>query len=161
MYRRLGKFDKATMNFRKALEFDPNHEDILRGYTNCLIDGMSFETAKNAIAKYINLYPDEDQYVNYYKSIIFALGGKKRRSLQFETVNLLNSYLILEMREEAINLLFEAFEQQKRVDSPLYLSMKNQARFNILRSDPRFQEILAKHKEIYEENLTKYGDIDI
>jgi len=65
------------------------------------------------------------------------------------------------MRDEAINLLFETFEPQKRVDRPLYLSMKNQARFDILRSDPRFQEILAIHKEIYEENLEKYGDIDI
>jgi TolB-like protein/Tfp pilus assembly protein PilF len=160
VHRHLGKFDKATMNFRKALEFDPNHKDILTGYTNCLIDGMSFETAKNAIAKYIDLYPDEDQYVNYYKSIIFALDGDKKRSLQFETVNLLNSYLILEMREEAINLMFETFEQQKRVDSPLYISMKNQERFDILRSDPRFQEILSKHKELYEENLRKYGDIE-
>jgi serine/threonine protein kinase len=26
---------------------------------------------------------------------------------------------------------------------------------------PRFQDILAKHKELYEENLAKYGDIDI
>ncbi len=30
-----------------------------------------------------------------------------------------------------------------------------------IRSDPRFQEILAKHKELYEENLAKYGDLDI
>jgi len=26
---------------------------------------------------------------------------------------------------------------------------------------PRFQEILAKHKKLYEENLSKYGEIDI
>jgi len=42
MYRRLGKFDKATMNFKKAPEFDPNHKQIMSGYADCLIDGMSF-----------------------------------------------------------------------------------------------------------------------
>ena len=64
------------------------------------------------------------------------------------------------MKDEAISLLFKTFERQKRVDSPLYLSLKNQARFDILRSDSRFQEILAKHKKMYDENLKKYGEID-
>jgi hypothetical protein len=42
-----------------------------------------------------------------------------------------------------------------------YLWFKNDPIYIDFRSDPRFQEILAIHKEIYEENLEKYGDIDI
>ena len=43
----------------------------------------------------------------------------------------------------------------------MYLEFMNNPLFNFLHSDPRFHEILAKHKEVYEENLAKYGDIDI
>jgi hypothetical protein len=42
-----------------------------------------------------------------------------------------------------------------------YIYLKNHPFYDKVRSDPRFQEILAKHNKIYEENLEKYGDIDI
>jgi len=42
-----------------------------------------------------------------------------------------------------------------------YLYLKLHPRFDFLRSDPRFQKILTQRKEQYEENLAKYGDIDI
>ena len=85
----------------------------------------------------------------------------KEKSLQIETDRRLNTFLILGMREEAIIFLIKKFEQEKANEQSRYFLLKKQARFDILRSDPRFQEILAKHKELYEENLRKYGDIDI
>ena len=36
----------------------------------------------------------------------------------------------------------------------------NHPTLDSVRNTLRFQEILAKHKEIYEDNLAKYGDIE-
>jgi TolB-like protein len=54
----------------------------------------------------------------------------------------------------------EDFERKKKLEESWYLRLKNHQLYDFLRSDPRFQEILSKHKELYEENLRKYGDID-
>jgi hypothetical protein len=65
------------------------------------------------------------------------------------------------MKDEAIDHLNTIYEQDKEHKRSRYLSFKNNPFYDNLRSDPRFQEILAKHKKLYEENLAKYGDIDI
>jgi hypothetical protein len=65
------------------------------------------------------------------------------------------------MHEEAfefLNMQSEAFIDD--VDS-MYMWLLNDPIYDDFRDDPRFQKILVKHKEIYEENLKKYGDVDI
>jgi len=54
-------------------------------------------------------------------------------------------------------------ELEKLVSSPgpfktRYLMLENMP-LDLLRDDPRFQEIVKKQKQIYEENLAKYGDL--
>jgi hypothetical protein len=65
------------------------------------------------------------------------------------------------MKDEVILYLNEDFERINNAQWSWYLWFMNQPSYEFLHSDPRFQEILAKHKELYEENLKKYGDIDI
>jgi uncharacterized membrane protein YbaN (DUF454 family) len=52
-------------------------------------------------------------------------------------------------------------EKVKTLKGSHYLLLKKDTSFDFLRSDPRFEKILVQHKELYEESLRKYGDIDI
>ena len=66
------------------------------------------------------------------------------------------------MKEEAINILIRRFEIPIAIgESMSYHSLNNHSFWDNIRDDPRFQQLLAKYKERYEENLKKYGDIDI
>jgi hypothetical protein len=65
------------------------------------------------------------------------------------------------MSDETIQYLNEDFDRVKNTKSTWYLGLKYWPIYDFLRPDSRFQEILAKHKELYEENLAKYGDIDL
>jgi hypothetical protein len=73
----------------------------------------------------------------------------------------LRIYAILKMINESIQFLNENYDQCKKAQSTFYLSLKSMRIFDFLRSDPRFHEIMAKHKKLYEQNLKKYGDSDL
>jgi hypothetical protein len=65
------------------------------------------------------------------------------------------------MHEEFIRYLEEDFERiKKRDELSFYLWLKNATLYDNLRAYPRFQQLLEKHKQLYELNLKKYKDID-
>ena len=63
------------------------------------------------------------------------------------------------MKEEAINLLNENYNQKSKLRESSYIYLKNSPYFNNLHDDTRFKEILKKEKKLYEENLKKYVDL--
>ena len=65
------------------------------------------------------------------------------------------------MKEESIDYLNENFERNKESQASLYLQLIKFPLFEFLKSNPYFQEIVVKHKKLYDENLKKYRDIDI
>ena len=72
-------------------------------------------------------------------------------------------YLLLNDRDKAIELMIQnehdyasAGNNQSR-----YFRYLNIPFYSILRNDPRFQEILAKQKDLYQKNLIKYRNIEI
>ena len=102
--------------------------------------------------------------------MLYAVEGNKEEAfntvsntyeLKNDSVYQASLFTLFDSTEAAINLLEEVSKKYKRWESSLYLAILNDPSFANIRSDPRFQEILAKHKELYEENLAKYGDIDI
>ena len=73
----------------------------------------------------------------------------------------LNIYIfaLAEMKDEFFNC--SSWGIYEKMGISYYFHLKNNRVFDTVRSDPRFQEILAKHKELYEENLKKYGDLEL
>ena len=73
------------------------------------------------------------------------------------------SYSLLDMKDEALKMYKDHCEYFFKFKRSFYLiQLYDPFKYiDHIRSDPRFQEILAKHKELYEENLRKYGDIDL
>ena len=109
------------------------------------------------------LYPDQDN--NYYRALIFASKGQKEKALNTYNTSAINPrdnplFSLLGMNEEALIRLSQQSDRQLNRQRSNFLSLKYNPYNDNIRSDPRFQEILAKHKELYEENLAKYGDIE-
>ena len=161
LYTTIGKFENAVNDFKKSIELDPNNGDFYAYYVNVLIMTNKFEEAENKLTMLQKLNPHH-RLLNLYRAQLYAAEGEKERAL--ESYNGIQRYLIyayLGMKKE----FFDAITEVKWLKSPksqsLYVYLQNYTMFDPYRSDPRFQKILAKHKKLYEENLEKYGDIDI
>jgi hypothetical protein len=71
-------------------------------------------------------------------------------------------FVVLSMIDTSLDYLNDLYDDRwSKLEESRYIEFKNNPLLDNLRSNPRFQKILVKHKEIYEENLEKYGDIDL
>jgi non-specific serine/threonine protein kinase len=162
-YRKTGEYDKAEIDLQKALEMESDTRLTIIEYSTLMIEIKKPNRAKRMIDKISKLYPDAE-INDMFEAALFALNGEKEKALRVnlsDTWHKLYIYLLLEMSDESIQALNDDFNRIKNTQGSWYLPMKHCIIYNFLRPDPHFQEILAKHKELYEENLAKYGDIDI
>jgi tetratricopeptide (TPR) repeat protein len=156
------EYDKAEIDYRTVLEIEPNDGAALFRLSRLLIERKRYDEANEMCAKFENLYQD-GIYIRFLKAALYAANGEKDKALSINLsgIDKLRIFLFLKMNEESIQYLNEDFERKKKLEKSWYLRLNNHILYDFLRPDPRFQEILAKHKELYEENLAKYGDIDI
>ena len=161
----IGEKDKAESDFKKALEINPNHVFVLDSYLYILFWSKRYEEAENIIKKLEKINPNTSDFKKY--SSLRTCMDVLRNTKDNTVVNNLDDYnkyrinTLLENSEEVIQYLNDKFELDTKLDYSRYIWLNKNPINYFLHSDPRFQEILAKHKEIYEENLAKYGDIDI
>jgi len=161
LYTIIGNFENAISDFKKSIKLDPNNGDFYAYYVNVLIMTKKFEEAEHKLTMLQELNPDH-RLLNLYRAQLYAAEGEKEKAL--ESYNGILRYLIyafLGMKEEFIDAIMEVKWLKSPKSQSLYLYLQNYTMFDRYRSDPRFQEILAKHKELYEENLKKYGDLVI
>jgi hypothetical protein len=92
---------------------------------------------------------------------LYASRKEKEKALEIYKEKNFHIFSLLGMKNDAIDMITEWTEDQLKQKRSHFHHLSNSLYFNNIRSDPRFQEILAQHKELYEENLRKYGDIDI
>ena len=160
-YIELYESDKAENDFKKGIELNPKSPSIIL-YWLLLTMMQRNDEADSLLTQMENNLSDQE--LEFPHAIQYAIKGQKEKALNTLKSKFWSSrvllYTILGMDNEAISVLSEMTEQFKKTNDSRYQTLKNSAIFNDLRSDPRFQEILAKHKELYEENLRKYGDID-
>jgi TolB-like protein/Tfp pilus assembly protein PilF len=155
----LGDYAQAETDYRKGLEINPKHVDCLYGYGELLIRLKRYEEAEKILNQIEKFYPDKN--TNKLHALIYASKGDKEKALDTLKGKSSSIFALLGMKDEAISLLYKYYEQNKESKRSWYLYYKYNPFYDNLRSDPRFQEILAKSKKLYEENLAKYGDIDI
>jgi TolB-like protein/Tfp pilus assembly protein PilF len=158
----IGELNKAEIDLQKALEINPDHRTAPGYYGYILILLEKYDEAEIIITKREKIHPNSSSN-SLLRACLSAAKGERVKMPEINISAFYKSrlYLLLKMREEVIQYLNEDFEILKKSEGSRYLWLKNQPLCDFLRSDPRFQEILATHKEIYEENLAKYGDIDI
>ena len=165
-YSNIGEFDKAEKDYKSNLEIEPNDYWTIRLYTELLVMLKRPNEAEKLLNHFQNEYPEE-AYPKYCKSLLLAMQGDNLNAIRllektgfggWERVKL---YSVLNKKDDALSLMTKL----QKTDYPesqrsKYLQLSHLLWFDNLRSDPRFQEILAKHKELYEKNLAKYGDIE-
>ncbi|MHA2274721.1 MAG: tetratricopeptide repeat protein, partial [Candidatus Kariarchaeaceae archaeon] len=163
----LGNFESAEQDYQKILEMEP-YKIVTLKYVLLSAWLEKYEQVESLINQYKDLYPD-DSHIQFLDALNYAIRGEKEEALKYKFIadfgkdkfEELDICLILKLKEKSLQIMNDLFNGHKKRKKSLYLHLKNHPSYNFLRSDPRFQEILAKHKEIYEENLRKYGDIDI
>jgi serine/threonine protein kinase len=156
-YTRIGEYDKAEIDLQKAIEIEPSFWWALLEYSIVLIQKKRYDQAKQMI-KRLNEFSPGEEINRMFEAVLYAVNGEKDKAL---SVNISEKYIkyyiyrLLEMSDETIQYLNEDFDRVKNAKSTWYLGLKYWPIYDFLRPDPRFQEILAKHRELYEENLRK------
>ncbi len=154
---------KALADLKRALAIDPKQRTALQGYFWYHIRRNEIEEAEAVYKKYRAAYPDS-RNLKRFESFLLASRGKRAEALEIELsqYDTMFLYCVLGMDDKAIAELDSFYEKNYLLKNRnAYLQLKNNAFFENIRDHPRFQEILEEHKKIYEENLAKYGDIDI
>jgi tetratricopeptide (TPR) repeat protein len=158
----MGKFNKAESDLKTAIEIN-SHWFNQGYYFYLLVDMKRYDEAKNLFTQVINESPSEE--MSFIKAIGYAIDGKEKEAINTlqseEGIYSIALHAILGKKDKTLIILQKGTEIYQETNRSYYLALKNLLIFDFLRYDPRFQEILAKHKELYEENLAKYGDIDI
>jgi TolB-like protein/lipoprotein NlpI len=159
----LGELESAERDFLKSLDLYSNHKFTFLFYSLLLLSTKRFGEADS-----LNLYMEDilsAKEMNILRAINYAYKGQREKALNaiksLREAHCTEVYALLGMNHKAITSLKKWLEIRKKYIHNEYFYLTNYRFFDNIRSDPRFQEILAKHKELYEENLEKYGDIDI
>jgi tetratricopeptide (TPR) repeat protein len=166
----IGKFEKAELDFKKMLEIESSS---IGSYSRYLIYFKRIKEAEILITQWQDENPNSN-LLEIPRARLYAAKGDKENALSsFNKITfdehyeasfeLAVIYLLLNDQEKEIELIIEGEKDRssKGIRRSMYFTYLNYPCYKILHNDPRFQEILAKHKELYEELLAKYGDIDI
>ena len=161
-YANIGEFTKAESDLKKSIEISPLWSN--QGYYFYLLVGMKrYEEANRLLAQIKKENPNQD--LSILEALGYAIDGKEEEALKTfkseEGIYSIILHAILGKKEKTLIILQKGTEDYQEIKRSNYFALKNHLIFDYLRDDPRFQKILAKHKELYEENLRKYGDIDI
>jgi serine/threonine protein kinase len=155
----IGEHGNSEADFLKALDLNPNDFATLKQLSHHYITLGRFAETEEIFHRIEKIFPERK--INLEFALLYAARGEKEQALKTYTGR--NSYLfsLLDMKDEAIKELSDWNSKRLRQKSSRYYFLKFQPLYDNVRFTPRFQEILAKHKELYEENLRKYGDIDL
>jgi serine/threonine protein kinase/Tfp pilus assembly protein PilF len=156
----LGEFEKAEIYFQQNLELDPNDLRHFCYYAVQFMKKKQFAKAAELIekAENIKLLHTGAPYSNisYYKGLLFASRGEKEKTFTIYKKPSAYMYSLLGMKDEAIKRLNENIKESKK---PKYLDLINNPFYDNLRDDPRFQKIVKKEKQKFEELVKKYQDL--
>jgi non-specific serine/threonine protein kinase len=156
-YDALGNLEQAEKDILKALVLSPDYDENLLRYAKYLILTDRKAEASEILRKMEKIYPNERKM----KSWIFALNKDKEKAMQANPDGHIIVYYIFKMVDEAVAFLNKQLKEYKDWEYSIYLEMTNSHLYDFLREDPRFQNIVEEYKKIYDENMEKYGDIDM
>jgi serine/threonine-protein kinase len=160
-YMDIGDFENSVRYFEKYFEVSPKSQIYPGRYIGALIKKRSFDKAAERIALEEKMSPGA-AWIDIDKALLIAAQSGKTDALAFGRNS--EVYALLGMKDEAIASL----RSEIRPDvHPAYLAhpylyyilMLHDPHFDNIRDDPRFVEILAAEKKLYDAYERKYGGI--
>jgi TolB-like protein len=151
-----GKFDEAKEEFEKILEVNPNHIRTNKFmFELAIFYDKDPKEAAIILEKLQSMLPNDS--FNAFRSWLLAINGKKEEALKLSPY--VFTYALLDMKEEAMTMVASWYSDNPNIGVNTYLVSLNSRGLKFLREEPRFKEILAEQKKVYEERLTKYGHL--
>ncbi len=150
-----GQFEKVDHEFQKAFNITPGHSYALLLRLYYLIAIEEYDEIRRIYTNKMNLYANFSDFV---KKVLYAVNGDNKKALEnitdLDWYQQVYIYSILGMDEEIINVLNKVPIE----NYPYYRYLKSNPMLDNIRTDTRFQNIMAQSKEINEKNIKKYGD---
>lgn len=168
-YMKLGQHEKAAEILKPALKQVPDDSNLHLLYARQLIMMKKFKEAEKIISQEEKKNPDLPD-IQYTQAYIYAFNGENDKALKiiedldpyFFTSLISPVYALLGMRDEAIENIQNVIQRglSRIKTSPYsYHVLTENSFYDVLRNDPRFQEILKEEKRKYQERLKKFSDI--
>ncbi|RLD19693.1 MAG: hypothetical protein DRI71_11440, partial [Bacteroidetes bacterium] len=156
-FEHLGEYDKAVESYTKVLAIDNNDFWSIVGlFRIAVFIDHDKNKAKQLLIKMQELNPVHDKnYLQSFQAYLLAIDGNNVKALDLDRSY--RTYSLLNMKEEALDLIEMMGVRTNYKDIYSYLNLKNNASTEFIRDEPKFRAILAKAKEVYEVRLAKYG----
>lgn len=154
----MGELDQALEYMEKSYRIQPNYVWNLTNYALALILKQEYRKAEEIL----DLAEAQPQGIasslSLTRTLYLALTEKEDRAAAKEWPGIVQ--VVLGRKNEALDYI----ENLAKTESPYnvyltfcnYLPLVNLPIYDYLRSDPRFQDIVRKEKEKYEQKLKKY-----
>ncbi len=161
------EFQEGIGIIERALEIEPEDPDLHLNYARLLLMMGKYEDAEIEIDRADSLRPGIPK-TQWHRAMIWAAKGEKEKALELLKDSSPISYYstivrsALGMKDETIRSIKEGIERgfyEAQDYLYAYPILINIPFYDNLRDDPRFQEIVRKEKNKYEEKLEKYGDL--
>jgi serine/threonine protein kinase/Tfp pilus assembly protein PilF len=152
----IGELEKAEISIGKAYEVEPDSIWIILDRSLLLIKMGKYDEAEELLKK-VERFHAQFSNIQNYKSLVFAAKGEKDKALAIRKSAAV--YSLLGMKDEAIQYIEVEMKKDYEHRECSYISLLKSPFYDSLRDDTRFQEILKKAKQKYEERLNKFGDL--
>jgi len=150
-----GEFDQADFYFRKYFELAPVEPLVFPGRNIALNVMMKrFDKAEEMVAKGERLSPDAG-WVRQYRAMLYAVRGERDKALALHRSS--DIYAILGMKDEALRELDKEIRGSLPIPYIFYQDFLHVPFYDSLREDPRFQKLVEREKNLYDEALKNYG----
>lgn len=149
---RLGKLEEAAGQLQRGAEIEPEFLGLYNGYAHLALLEKKYDRADSLLAKAEKISPG---IAAPFRAMLLAARGEKEKALALSDEA--EIYAVLGMKEEMIKKLQERKDQARSY----YLILRHYPVYSDFQNDPQFREVLHHEKRKYEQNLRKYGDLQL
>ncbi|NIO48884.1 MAG: protein kinase [Candidatus Aminicenantes bacterium] len=151
-----GELEKAAFYIEKASEIEPDNFWSLLDNSLLLVIKKEYNKAEKLLARAEKINPDYST-IQFYRALLFAARGEKNKALTLRKNGPV--YALLGMKDDAIKYIDNKIKKGTEHFQYSYLPLANNAFYESLRDNARFEGIVKKQKKKYEERLKKYGEL--
>jgi TolB-like protein len=153
---RLGEFDRALKDIEKSDQIIPDNTYNLDSYALVLVLKKNYEKAGEVIKRIESLPRGYSFYTSLTTALYLAGTGEQDKALEEGRYGIV--FALLGMKDEALDAIEAAIKDNAGISRAFYsyLPLTKLDIYDSLRDDPRFQDIVKKEKEKYEEKRKKY-----